>query len=109
MAIIIEKSKITNTDIEISNIYARLSFNAMPDGKRTNANLICYSSKADYDLSKAPTYQHKQISVEVPNNFNISLTEEENQDLIVIHNKVVAELIKLGFNATSDIVVIDNV
>lgn len=104
MAIIIEKAKITNTDIELSNIYSRVSFNAMFDGSKTSANLVFYTSKNDYELSKAPTYKHKQINVEVPSNFNFALTEEENQDLIVIHNKIIEELIKLGYKATSDVV-----
>jgi hypothetical protein len=103
MAIIIEKAKIKNTDIELSNIYARLSYNAMYDGIRTSANLVFYLSKSDYELSKAPTFEHKQISVELPYNFNISLKEDENQDLIVVTNKVVEELTNLGFKATSDI------
>lgn len=103
MAIIIEKAKITNTDIEVSNIYARVSFNAMFDGARTSANLICYTSKAAYELSKAPTFEHKQINVEVPSSFNFSLGADENHDLKIIHDKVVAELVSKGFKASSDL------
>lgn len=103
MAIIIEKAKIKNTDIELSNVYGRLSFQAMPDGKRISANLTCYMSKADYDLSKAPTFEHKQLTLEVPYSFNLEMQETENQDLVIVHNKVVAELVAKGFKATSDI------
>lgn len=109
MAIIIEKAKIKNTDIELSNVYGRLSYQAMRDGSKTSAHLVFYTSKSEYELSLPPTYIHKQIILDIKDNFNLILTKDENQDLIVIHNKVVAELIKLGFNVTSDIVVTDNI
>ena len=103
MAITISKAKIKNTDIELTNVYARVSFNAMFDGERTSAALIFYTSKADYELSKSPTFIHKQINVEVPSNFNLSLGADETQDLKVVHDKVVAELNSKGFVATSDL------
>lgn len=96
MAIIIEKAKIKNTDIELSNVYGRLSFNAMPDGTRASANLTCYMSKASYDLN-----QH--INVDVPYSFNLEIGETEKQDLAVIHAKVAADLVEKGFKATVDL------
>ena len=104
MAIIIEKVKIKNTDIELSNVYARLSFNAMFDGERTSASLICYTSKAEYKLSKAPTFEHKQIMVEIKDNFSFSLGENETQDLALINTKVIDELTALGFKVTTDLI-----
>ena len=103
MAIIIEKAKIKNTDIELSNVYGRLSFHAMPDGTRASANLTCYMSKADYDLSKAPTFEHKHLALEVPYSFNLEIGETEKQDLAVIHAKVTADLVEKGFKATVDL------
>lgn len=103
MAIIIEKAKITNTDIELSNVYGRVSFNAMPDGEKATANMTCYTSKAEYELSKAPTFKHKQVNVEVPYSFSLSFGADENQDLKVVHEKVVAELESKGFKASSDL------
>ena len=105
MAIIIEKAKIKNTDIELSNVYGRLSYQAMRDGSKTSAHLVFYTSKTEYELSLAPTYIHKQIILDVKDGFNFSLTKDENQDLVVVTNKVIEELTNLGFKATSDIVV----
>ena len=105
MAIIIEKAKIYNTDIELSNVYGRFSFQAMPDGKEISVIMNYYQSKADYELSLAPTYENKIIGTNVKNSFRIVLKEEENQDVVVISNKIVEELTNLGFKATSDIVV----
>mgnify|MGYP000200228056 CR=1 FL=1 len=105
MAILITQAKIKNTEITVNNIYGRLSFQAMPNGVNASANLTFYLTKADYELSKSPTFEHKQIMVDVKNTFSLELSEGENQDLVVVTNKVVAELINLGFTATSDIVV----
>ena len=105
MAILIEKAKINNTEIEVSNIYGRLSYNALPDGSQVSVGIVFYTSKSDFELSIIPPFKHKQILLEesLKDRFMIKLNEDENQDLVVIHDKVVEEYTKLGFKASSDL------
>lgn len=93
MALLINNSKFKNTEVVAPQMYARLQYFALADGKKVNATLIVSDNKVN-------ALAWKEISTNIPQNVLVILSESENQDLATIHNAVKAQLESQGFEVT---------
>jgi hypothetical protein len=96
MGLLINNAKFKNTTIATPQVYARLQYVAMLDGKTTNVQLIVSDSKAN-------SLQNKRISTDLPEQLLIVLADGQTQDLATIHDAVKAELEAKGFEVTIDL------
>lgn len=90
MALLINNAKFKNTTVTAPQVYVRLQYVALADGKKTSVSLLT-------GLDKESTLSWKTLSTNLPEQFLLEMAENEIQDLAVIHNKVKSELEKDGF------------
>ena len=96
MGLLINNAKFKNTTIATPQIYARLQYVAMLDGKTTNVQLVVSDSKEN-------AIQNKRISTDLPEQIILVLVEGQSQDLAIIHTAVKAELESKGFEVIIDL------
>lgn len=96
MGLLITNAKFKNTEILAPELYARLQYFALADGKKVNVTLIVSDNKAN-------ALAWKEIPTNLPESLIIVLGESESQDLATIHTAVKAELEALGFEVTIDL------
>lgn len=97
MALIVKKTQFKNTSVDVENVYVRIQFMAMPNGKNVGSILQSYQSKVDYE-------NRKTIETEVPNNIQFELdTETQVQDVATVHQVVKSKLEELGFEVTIEL------
>lgn len=96
MALIINTVKIKNTDIEINNVYARLSFTALANGTTSNVNLAIFVNKAEY-------LKNKLIQTDLANSFFVTCSETQMQDNAAIHELAKEHLEGLGYTVTIEL------
>jgi hypothetical protein len=96
MGLLINNAKFKNTTIATPQVYARLQYVAMLDGKTTNVQLIVSDSKAN-------ALKNKRIVTDLPEQLLIVLSEEQNQDLATIHDAVKIEIEAKGFEVVIDL------
>lgn len=96
MALLIKNAKFKNTSIDAPQIYSRLQFVALADGKKTSVALFT-------GLHKESVLSWETIATNLPEQILLEMAENEKQDLLVIHNKVKAELESKGFEVTIDL------
>ena len=95
MALLVNKAKIKNTEIEAPQLYVRLQYVAMADGLKTQVILR-------NGLTKADALAWKEVSTNLPESISLDMGEQK-QDLDVIHNLVKAELEAKGFEVVIDL------
>ena len=83
MGLLITNAKFKNTDIEVLQVYARIQYFAHADGKKVNAKLIVAKDKADA--------------------LAWTMGENQNQDLVTIHELIKGVLEIAGFGVTIDL------
>lgn len=96
MGLLITNAKFKNTEISAPELYARLQYFCLLDGKKVNVKLVIATNKAE-------ALVWKEIPTNLPEALTIVLGDNENQDLATIHNAVRAELEELGFEVTIDL------
>lgn len=96
MALIINTVKIKNTDIEINNVYARLTFTALANGSISNVNLAIFLNKDGY-------LANKLIQTDLENSFFVNCSETQMQDNATIHELAKTHLEELGFSVTIEL------
>lgn len=90
MALLINNAKFKNTTVSAPQVYVRLQYVALADGKQTSVVLLT-------GLDKESALTWSGISTNLPEQFLLEMNDNETQDLAVIHNKVKAELESKGF------------
>jgi len=95
MALLVSNAKIKNTEIEAPQLYVRLQYVAMADGKKTQ---VLFRS----GLNKEAVLNWETVATNLPESLSIEMGEEK-QDLNVIHNLVKTELEKQGFEVVIDL------
>ena len=96
MGLLINNAKFKNTTIATPQVYARLQYVAMLDGKTTNVQLIVSDTKEN-------AIANKRIATDLPEQLLIVLSAEQTQDLATIHDAVKIELEAKGFEVTIDL------
>lgn len=96
MGLLITNAKFKNTEISAPELYARLQYFCLLDGKKVNVKLVVSTNKAD-------ALAWKEIPTNLPESLSVILGENESQDLATIHNAVKAELESKGFEVTIDL------
>lgn len=96
MGLLITNAKFKNTEISAPELYARLQYFCLLDGKKVNVKLVISTNKAE-------ALAWKEIPTNLPEALTIVLGDNENQDLATIHNAVRGELEALGFEVTIDL------
>jgi hypothetical protein len=96
MALLINNAKFKNTTVSAPQVYVRLQYVALADGKKTSVVLLT-------GLDKQSALTWNGIVTNLPEQFLLEMAENEIQDLLVIHNKVKSELEKEGFEVTIDL------
>jgi len=95
MALLVSNTKIKNTEIEAPQLYVRLQYVAMADGKKTQVLLRS-------GFNKEAVLNWETVATNLPESLSIEMGEEK-QDLDVIHNLVKVELEKQGFEVVIDL------
>lgn len=95
MALLVKNAKFKNTEITAPELYVRLQYVALADGKKAQVALM---SGAD----KAAALAWKAIPTNLPEHVLVELAEGQAQDLVTIHDLVKAniEALDLGFDVT---------
>lgn len=96
MGLLITNAKFKNTEISAPELYARLQYFCLLDGKKVNVKLVIATNKAE-------ALAWKEIPTNIPESLIIVLGESESQDLATIHNAVKAKLEAEGFEVTIDL------
>ena len=96
MALLIKNAKFKNTTVTAPDVYARIQFVAIADGKKVGVTLLT-------GLDKESALAYNSININLPESMMISLAENQNQDLATVHTLVKAELENLGFEVTIDL------
>jgi hypothetical protein len=96
MALLVKNTKFKNTEILTPEIYVRIQYVALSDGKKTNVTLL-------ESINKNNFLNNNFISTDLPKSFTLNMLNTESQDLLVIHNKVKNELELLNFIVTIDL------
>lgn len=96
MGLLITNAKFKNTEISAPELYARLQYFCLLDGKKVNVKLVIATNKAD-------ALAWKEIPTDIPESLIIVLGESESQDLATIHNAVKEKLEAEGFEVTIDL------
>jgi hypothetical protein len=89
MALLVNKAKFKNTEIQTPQMYVRLQYVAMADGLKTAVMLKS-------GLTKEAVSSGETVATDLPENLMIQMGEQK-QDLEVIHNLVKTELESKGF------------
>jgi hypothetical protein len=95
MALLVSNTKIKNTEIEAPQLYVRLQYVAMADGKKTQVLLRS-------GLNKEAVLNWETVATNLPESISLEMGEQK-QDLEVIHNLVKAELETKGFEVVIDL------
>ena len=105
MALLVTGAKFKNTEIEAPQMYVRLQYVAMADGMKTSVILKS-------GLNKETVLNWETVATNIPENLMISMESEDpatgvitiyNQDLLVIHDLVKADLELKGFTVVIDL------
>ena len=96
MGLLITNAKFKNTDIEVLQVYVRIQYFAHADGKKVNAKLIVAKDKAD-------ALAWKEIATNLPETLALTMGENQNQDLVTIHELIKGVLEIAGFGVTIDL------
>lgn len=95
MGLLVSKTKFKNTEIEAPQMYVRLQYVAMADGKKTQVLLKS-------GLNKEAVLNWETVATDLPENLMVEMGEQK-QDLDVIHNLVKTELEAKGFEVVIDL------
>ena len=93
MALLITNTKFKNTEITAPEVYIRLQYTALADGKRVSVMLMS-------GLTKEAALSWQTVPTNLPDQVVVELSEEETQDLATIHEAVKAHLISLDLGVT---------
>lgn len=95
MALLVKNAKFKNTEITAPELYVRLQYLAMADGKKASVVLMSGADKADALAWKA-------IPTNLPDQILVELNETQSQDLATIHDLVKANIdaLELGLEVT---------
>jgi hypothetical protein len=96
MALLVSNSKFKNTTVEAPEMYVRLQYLALANGKNTSIILNTYLNKEAYKSNLT-------VDTNIPSQLLLVLEENQTQDLAVIHEIVKTELENLGFTVIIDI------
>jgi len=96
MGLLITNAKFKNTEINAPQVYARIQYFCQMDGKKVNAKLIVAKDKAD-------ALAWKEISTNLPETLALTMGENQNQDLVTIHELIKGVLETAGFGVTIDL------
>jgi hypothetical protein len=96
MALIVKNAKFKNTEVTAPEIYIRIQFTAMADGKRTMAMLLS-------GLNKELALSMKEVETNIPKNLILELEENQSQDLATIHEVVKEKLLSIDADLEIDI------
>jgi hypothetical protein len=96
MALLINNAKFKNTEVTAPQIYARLQYVALPDGKTTAVSFLT-------GLNKAGALAYESIATNLPEQLKIVIPDGQAQDLATIHEVVKTELETKGFEVTIDL------
>lgn len=96
MALLVSNSKFKNTNVEAPEMYVRLQYLALANGKNTSVVLNAYLNKEAYKTNLF-------VDTTIPSQLLIQLEENQTQDLQVIHELVKTKLEELGLTAIIDI------
>jgi hypothetical protein len=95
MALLVNNAKFKNTEVTAPEVYVRLQYLAMADGKLASVALMT-------GLDKAGALAYAAVPVNLPEQLLVTLEEGQAQDLATIHDKVKASLeaLELGLEVT---------
>ena len=95
MSLLVKNAKFKNTEITAPDVYIRLQYVAMANGKTASVVLMSGADKADALAWKA-------IPTNLPEQLLVTLEEGQSQDLATIHDLVKANLeaLDLGLEVT---------
>lgn len=96
MALLVNNAKFKNTEVTSPEVYVRLQYVALADGKKVSVALLS-------GLNKENALAYNSIATNIPENLLIELPEGQVQDLATIHNVVKTELEAKGFTVTIDL------
>lgn len=95
MALLVKNAKFVNTDITAPEVYVRLQYTSLADGKKVSARLLT-------GLDKAAAMSFRTVSVNFSDTVLVEMAEGTNQDLAAVHAAVKSELeaLDLGLEVT---------
>lgn len=95
MSLLVKNAKFKNTEVVAPEVYVRLQYTALADGKKASVLLMS-------GLDKAGALSWKTVPTNLPDQVVVQLIEGESQDLAVIHEAVKAHLLglDLGLDVT---------
>jgi len=96
MALLIKNAKFKNTTVTAPDVYARIQFVAIADGKKVAVSLLT-------GLDKESALAYNSVSINIPEGMTLTLNENQNQDLATVHELVKTELEKEGLEVTIDL------
>lgn len=88
MSLLVKNAKFKNTEVVAPEVYVRLQYTALADGKKASVLLMS-------GLDKAGALSWKTVPTNLPDQVVVQLIEGESQDLAVIHEAVKAHLLEL--------------
>lgn len=102
MALIIKatedlKINISGTELELTEVYARLEFVAKADGRTLEIHTSMYTSKTTFE-------EGKLVFTDVPNRtINVTIELTEQQSLEIAHNYAKLAFEELGYEVVVDL------
>lgn len=96
MGLLVNNVKFKNTEIDAPQVYVRIQYFAAADGKKVNAKLIVAKDKVN-------ALAWKEIATNLPDSLTLTMGENQNQDLVTIHELIKGVLEIAGFGVTIDL------
>jgi len=95
MALLVKNAKFKNTEVTAPEVYVRLQYLALADGKSASVLLMT-------GFDKAGALAYASVPVNLPEQLLVTLEEGQSQDLATIHDLVKAniEALDLGLEVT---------
>ncbi len=95
MALLVNNAKFVNTEVTAPEVYVRLQYTSLADGKKVSARLMT-------GLDKEAAMSFKAVPVNFPDTVLVEVAEGANQDLAAVHAAVKANLeaLELGLEVT---------
>lgn len=93
MALLIKKAKFKNTTVNAPEVYVRLQYTALADGKKVSVLLMS-------GLTKEAALAWQTVPTNIPDQVVVELAADQTQDLAIIHEAVKAHLQSLDLGLT---------
>lgn len=78
MALIVNSIKFKNIDVSVENVYVRVHFVALADGKTIGVHLTCFENKIKFQ-------EGKSLDLDFPLNVTVKCGVDQQQTLQVAH------------------------